>query len=161
MSSRGYMANEERVLPSFKVTKVQPTLLSRGKASEDLRLKRMLVYRAENPRVLKDTLKKHAPVIWISKKKAWVMITLFEEWFPYHFASEVKKYCDTNELLFHKMLLSDNKSGHLPILQNLHPNVKDIYLPPNTPSLLQPMDQSVIATFNVYNLSYTFAMLNE
>ncbi|XP_064090681.1 tigger transposable element-derived protein 1-like [Macrobrachium nipponense] len=37
----------------------------------------------------------------------------------------------------------------------MHPNVKAAYLPPNTTSLIQPMDQVVIANFKAYYLRRT------
>lgn len=52
----------------------------------------------------------------------------FEEGFKQHFCPEVKKYYVANNL----------------------------FLPPNTNSLLQPMDQGVIATFNKCYLRRNF-----
>ena len=54
----------------FKASKDQLTLLLRG-TSGILKLKPLLVYHSENPRVLKDILKFRLPVIWISNRKAW------------------------------------------------------------------------------------------
>ena len=39
---------------------------------------------------------------------------------------------------------------HPEIIQTSNPNVEVMFLPPNTTSLLQPMDQTVIATFKAY-----------
>jgi hypothetical protein len=47
-------------------------------------------------------------------------------------------------------LLLDNAPGHPQSLGDLFPEVKVVFLPPNTTSLLQPMDQTVIATFKRY-----------
>eukprot|EP00106_Octopus_bimaculoides_P013734 XP_014781176.1 PREDICTED: tigger transposable element-derived protein 1-like [Octopus bimaculoides] len=160
MPPRSYIAKEESALPGFKVANDLLTLLFGGNASGDFKLKPMLVYRAENPGALKGILKSTLPVIWKSNEKAWITTTLFEEWFSYHFVPEVKEYCDKNELPFHAMLIIDYAPNHLPILQHRHPDVKVIFLPRDT-SLLQPMDQGVIATFKAHYLRYTFAMLNE
>lgn len=55
------------------------------------------------------------------------------------------------------MLLLDNAPGNPSKLGNLNKNVEVIFLPPNTTSLLQPMDQGVIATFKAYYLRRTFS----
>ena len=52
----------------------------------------------------------------------------------------------------------DNAPGHPAQLGNFHPNVKVVYLPPNTMALLQPTDQGVIASFKAYYLRRTIAM---
>ncbi|GFU44881.1 HTH CENPB-type domain-containing protein [Nephila pilipes] len=46
---------------------------------------------------------------------------------------------------FHVFLLTDNAGGHPVDLY--HEGVQIKFLPPNTASLLQPMDQGVIRTF--------------
>ena len=55
-------------------------------------------------------------------------------------------------------MLLDNALGHPIHLNEFHPNVKVVYLPPNTTSQLQPMDQGVIASFKAYYLRSTFTM---
>ena len=49
----------------------------------------------------------------------------------------------------------DNCRSHDESLQTAHPDVEIMFLPPNTTSLIQPMDQSVIATFKSYYLRRT------
>ncbi len=159
MPGRSYIAKEESSMPGFKVAKDRLTLLLGGNASGDCKLKPMLVHRAENPRALKGLVKATLPVIWKANKKAWVTASLFEDWFSNHFVPEVKKYCEDKDIPFHVLLLVDNAPGHPSSLQHNHPNVRFIFLPPNTTSLLQPMDQGVIATFKAYYLRTTFEKL--
>jgi hypothetical protein len=62
------------------------------------------------------------------------------------------------------MLVLDNALGHPANLQeihNVHLEVEVLYLPPNTTSLLQSMDQGVIATFKAYYLRMTFKGIVE
>lgn len=54
-------------------------------------------------------------------------------------------------------MILDNAPGHPTTLDTLCENVKVTFLPPNTTSLLQPMDQGIIATFKAYYLRRTFA----
>lgn len=55
----------------------------------------------------------------------------------------------------------DNATSHLPLIAELNPNLKFIFLLPIAMSLLQPLDQGVIATFKMYDLNRTFWMLTS
>jgi hypothetical protein len=62
------------------------------------------------------------------------------------FIPEVESHLKKINLDSKVLLLLDNAPGHPNKLN--HPNVKVIFLPPNTTSLIQPIDQGIIATFN-------------
>lgn len=47
----------------------------------------------------------------------------------------------------------DNAPCYPSYLCNIHPNIKILFLPPNTTSLVQPLDQEIIA--NVKNFYHT------
>jgi hypothetical protein len=51
----------------------------------------------------------------------------------------------------------DNAPRHPHFIGDLYPNIKVVFLPPNTTSWTQPMDQGVIAAFKAYCLRRTFA----
>ncbi len=51
----------------------------------------------------------------------------------------------------------DNAPGHPSHLADLHPNVKVVFLPPNTTPLIQPMDRGAIAAFKANYPKITFA----
>jgi hypothetical protein len=68
----------------------------------------MLVYRAENPRALKNKKKSDVPVLWRANRKAWVTAQLFEDWFENCF--NVKRYLKKN-MDFKALLLVDNARG--------------------------------------------------
>ena len=68
--------------------------------------------------------------------------TLFEKWFTENFIPEVKAYCGRKKIPFKILLLLDNCTAH-PDLSHIDPNVKVMFLPPNTTSLIQPMDQGL------------------
>lgn len=57
---------------------------------------------------------------------------------------------------FKVLLVLDNAPGHPPYLDDFNLNVKVVYLPSNTTSIIQPMDQGVIATFKKDYLRRTF-----
>ncbi|XP_058809920.1 tigger transposable element-derived protein 1-like [Phymastichus coffea] len=67
-------------------------------------------------------------------------------------APEVKEFLAKKNLAFKVLLLLDNCKSHDGCLQTAHPDVEVMFLPPNTTSLIQPLDQTVIATFKSYYL---------
>ncbi|CAH2283958.1 tigger transposable element-derived 1-like [Pelobates cultripes] len=133
--------------PSFKPAKDQFTLLLGGNAAAGCKLKPMMVHHAENPRALKGIVKSTLPVIWKANKKGWVTASLFEDSFSHYFVPEVKKYCEDKSIPFQVILLVDHAAVIHPLF-----NITTLFLPPNTTSILQPMDQGVIATFKALYL---------
>ena len=55
----------------------------------------------------------------------------------------------------------DNAPSHSESLQCLHPNVDVQFLPPYTTSLIQPMNQTIIATFKSYYLRRVLKQMLE
>jgi uncharacterized protein involved in tellurium resistance len=53
----------------------------------------------------------------------------------------------------------ENASGHPPSITEIDENIKVIFLPRDTSSLIQPMDQGVVATLKSYHLRRTFSQL--
>ncbi|GFS99558.1 tigger transposable element-derived protein 1, partial [Nephila pilipes] len=76
---------------------------------------------------------------------------LFIEWMNIVFGPSVKKYLIDNGLPLKCVLLLDNAPSHSPgfedDLLDEFKFIKIVFLPPNTTSTLQPMDQQVISNF--------------
>lgn len=161
MPDRTYISKEEKTTPGFKAAKDRLTLLLGGNAAGDCKLKPLLVYHSENPRVFKGISEVNLPVHFRSDRKAWITMALFEDWFINLFIPEVEKFCRENDIPFKIMLIVDNAPGHPAHLDDFHPNVKVVFLPPNKTSILQPMAQGVIANFKACYLRRTFAQAVE
>ncbi|CAH2306756.1 tigger transposable element-derived 1-like [Pelobates cultripes] len=132
--SRTFISREQKRAPGFKAVKDRLTLLLGGNASGDFRIKPLLVYHYQTPRAMRDISKSSLPVIW-------------------------KRYCRRKGLEENALLIMDNTPSHptnLAVLPTCIP-VEVLFLPPNTMSLIQPMDQGVIATY----LRRTFHQLIE
>ncbi|XP_064077646.1 tigger transposable element-derived protein 1-like [Macrobrachium nipponense] len=149
MPNRTYLSKEEKSAPGHEAGKERLTLLLGANTSGDLKLKPLLVYSAENPRAFKGIFKSQLPVIWKSNKKM-----VFEDWFNNHFVPAVEQYLSSKGLP-KVLLVLDYAPGHPSNFSNMHPNLKVVYLPPNTTSLIQPMDQGVIVNFKAYYLKRT------
>ena len=81
MPRRTYITREEKSLPGHKPMKDRFTLLLCGNASGDCKIKPLLVYHSENPRVFKvnNVIKSKLSVMWRSNTKAWLTRQFFTE----------------------------------------------------------------------------------
>jgi hypothetical protein len=104
--------------------------------SEKVQLTFIRKYR--NPRCFKGT--KKLPVNYMFNCKAWMTSTTFEE-----SLKKINKQMIKEDR--HILLFVDNCSSHPHLTFS---NIKLAYLPPNTTSVLQPMDQGVIKCFKGY-----------
>ncbi|XP_003740386.1 tigger transposable element-derived protein 1-like [Galendromus occidentalis] len=153
MPNSTFTTGEQTTVPGRKMMKERLTLLLGASASGDLKLEPLLVYHSENPRAFKKhrIQKSNLPVFWKSNRKAWVTQTIFKEWVLKVFAPSVKKFLRQSCLPMKALLVLDNAPGHSKDLdeelRSEYEFIKVCYLPPNTTSELQPMDQNVIATF--------------
>ncbi|UYV66199.1 hypothetical protein LAZ67_4000679 [Cordylochernes scorpioides] len=156
MPTRTYIAKSEKNASGFKAAKDRVTLLLCSNASGDRMLKPLLVNRSLKPRALKGKDLNTLPVHWMANKKAWVTTAIFTEWFNKCFVPEVENYMKEMGLEFKILLILDNAPGD-PNLE--HPNIKVVFFPPNTTSLIQPLDQGIISTFKKYYVKFTFQFI--
>ena len=68
----------------------------------------------------------------------------FKDWYIDCFIPTAKAYCKRKNIDFKILLLIDNATVHNDF-PDVNENVKIKFLPPNTTSLLQPLDQGAIA----------------
>ncbi|XP_060771024.1 tigger transposable element-derived protein 1-like isoform X4 [Neoarius graeffei] len=156
MPARTYIHKEAKSMPGFKSFKDRLTLLLGGNIA-GFKLKPFLIYHSQNPRAFRNVNKHTLPVYFRSNHKAWMTQALFEDWFMNCFIPQVREYCLEKQIPFKILLLLDNAPGHPPHLADFHPDVKVVFLPPNTSPLIQPMDQGSIATFKANYLRTTFS----
>ncbi|XP_069168380.1 tigger transposable element-derived protein 7-like [Procambarus clarkii] len=138
----------EESIPGRKVSKERISALLCGNADGSHRTKCAIVGKSANPRALKNCMNR-LPVVYYNTKNACFTQIIFEDWFQNHFCKEVRKH-QINERGIRPadvkaMLLVANAPAH-PIAKLTSPDGKItcMALPPNTTSLIQPMDQGVI-----------------
>nr|XP_045603512.1 tigger transposable element-derived protein 7-like [Procambarus clarkii] len=138
----------EESIPGHKLSKERISALLCSNADGSHRIKCAIVGKSANPRALKNCMNR-LPVVYYNTRNAWFTQIIFEDWFQNHFCKEVRKHqinehgiCPAD---VKAMLLIDNAPAH-PIakLTLLDGKITHMALPPNTTSLIQPMDQGVI-----------------
>ena len=101
------------------------------------KLRPIVIGKSAKPRCFKSININKLPIKWKNNKKAWMTASIFEEYFK----DLNKNLRKSNRKI---LLLLDNCTAH-PNLE--FSNIKLLFLPPNTTSLIQPLDQGVIRTF--------------
>lgn len=160
MPARTYISTAEKSAPGFKVAKDRFTMLLCGNAAGHM-IKPMMIYRCEKPRALKNKDMNLLPVFYRHNKKCWMTGVLFMDWFHNHFVREAEKYLLKKGLPFKALLILDNCSSHPEAVKFASEHVQVIFLPKNTTSLLQPLDQGVIAVWKAKYAARTFQMIRE
>ncbi|KAB0357880.1 hypothetical protein FD754_002036 [Muntiacus muntjak] len=95
---------------SDKAAKDRLNMLFGDNASNNLKLKPLLVCHSKNLRALKNIAKGSFPVVWKSNPKTWV--------------SQIEKYCLEKDIPFNILLLLNNSMGYPPCIDNFHSNIK-------------------------------------
>jgi len=82
---------------------------------------------------------------------------LFQDALLNSYDSEMEKCSLVNNIPLKILLILDHAPGNLPFIGDLHSNIRVVFVPPHTTSLIQPMGAGVSATFKAYYLRRTFA----
>ena len=147
MLKRTFLTKQEKNAPGLKISKDRVTSLLCANDSGSLKCKPMLVYRSETPRALKGKRKESLLAFWKSNNSAWVTQINFKDWFTHSFVLEVREFILKENMAFKILLLLDNATGHPETLYNMNPKVEVAFLPANTTSLIQPMDNESYGRF--------------
>ena len=131
-----------------KVKKDRVTVGFCANATGTHKLPPLFVHKYQRPRALKYC-RNQLPVTYMAQKNAWVDGKTFLQWYQNYFKPAVRqnqlKNCTSGKVL----LLVDNFPAHrIPNdIQMMDPHFEIVFLPPNSTSILQPMDQGIIAKF--------------
>lgn len=123
-----------RLAPALKQNKSRVTMVVAANADGSDKLPLLILGKSEKPRWL---AKKRCGVDYVGTTKGWMTAATYQAW--------IRALDDRMESEGrHILLLVDNAPSHI-LGDTALGNVTVVKLPPNTTSLLQPMDQGIIA----------------
>ncbi|XP_059010145.1 tigger transposable element-derived protein 7 [Mustela lutreola] len=142
-------SRKEICLPARKINKERLSALLCANADGTHKLKSVIIGKSKLPRSVKEDTGT-IPVIYKPSKDVWFTRELFSEWFFQNFIPEVRHF-QLNVLGFHEedvraLLLLDSSPVH-PSAESLSSEdgqIKCMFFPRNTSTLIQPMNQGVI-----------------
>lgn len=144
LPSRTLAEIKERQAPGFKGSKDRYTIGVCSNVTGSCRLPLVMIGKSMNPRAIKNISKESLPVYYTNQKKAWMDSEIFVRWFKNKFVPTVKAFLDKQGLSHRALLCVDNAHCHPQILKE--GIIEVVFFPANTTSLIQPMDQGIIAT---------------
>lgn len=100
----------------------------------------LIIGKAKKPRCFKNIQVQKLSVTWKNNKKAWMTTQIMSDWLV-ELENKMKKQ---NRKI---ILFLDNATSHPAYLKLKHVNI--VFLPPNTTSKLQPLDQGIIRSLKV------------
>lgn len=128
-------------------------------ASGSFKLPLIVIHKAAKPICFGRNFNMNSlPVHYRKQSKAWMDQQIFEEWFHRKFVPAVEDYLESIGSEKKALLLIDNCPAHPLDLVSTSGLITTKFLPPNTTSLIQPMDQSPIA---VLKKAYRTHLLRE
>ena len=146
MPSKSLVDCGEKKAKNFKKSKDRVTLLGCANASGTCRLPLVFISKSAKPRCFKHMDMSSLPVHYVAQKNSWMDAKIFEEWFHKRFVPHVKEFCLKNSITYKVLLLLDNAPAHPSTdkLVSADGKVTTLFLPANTTSVLQPMDQGIL-----------------
>ncbi|CAM4479053.1 unnamed protein product [Lepidochelys kempii] len=132
----------------FKQRKDQVTLLFCVNKSGSHKV-RPLIGKASSPRCFHHVNVKAFPFEYTNSKNAWTNSSIFQDWFHKTFVPAVRAHLRKLKQEQKALLLLDNCPVHPPAenLVSRDGKIKVSYVPKNTTSEIQPLDQGIISVF--------------
>ena len=115
-------------------------------ATGSIKFPLVFIHKSKNPRCIKHIDKNDLPVDYYAQQNSWMDSTIFTQWFKQKFLPHCRRALKDQGLAERAILLLDNAPSHPDVdsLRSDDGEISCVYLPPNTTSLIQPMDQGVL-----------------
>lgn len=161
MPGRTFVSRQKKMKRGRKIAKQRITIVFCSNLPGSHMLKPLIIHTSLRPRAFrkKSTSPEKEGFHWCANRKAWMTKERFSIWFNEIFVPETRAHMKQLNQAFNVLLLFDNAPGHPKELT--HPNVGVVYLPPNVTSLIQPLDQGIIAAFKKAYIRYSMGHIIE
>jgi hypothetical protein len=150
-AQKSYILPTEQNPSGRKQPKERVTLLVGCNAEGTDKLPLIMIGKSAKPRCFNKVNPSSIPLTYLNQRKAWMDATLFKKIFLEHYVPHIKKFLRRNMLPQRAVILVDNATSHDELEKD---GIKVIFLPPNTTSLIQPMDQGPIAAVKKRYISF-------
>ena len=143
------MKNDARKAEGYKLAKDRTTVLFCVNKTGTHKLKPLCIGKYAKPRCFHHVNLETMPLAYTASGNAWMTAAIFTEWFQKSFIPNVRRHLRERRLEEKALLLLDNCRAHPPadMLRSADGNITVMYMPPNTTSVIQPLDQGIIASF--------------
>ncbi|KAG6940498.1 tigger transposable element derived 2 [Chelydra serpentina] len=140
---------DERKKEVYKQAKDRLTLLFCVNVTGKHKLKPLCIGKSRMPRCFHHVNVNCLTFLYKNSKNSWMTSEIFEQWFFTEFVPSVRKHLRAKRLEENAILLLDNCPAYPPAerLRTRDGKIQVEYLPKNTTSKIQPLDQGVIAIF--------------
>lgn len=119
-----------------------------------------MIGKSARPRAIRHIPKTSLPVYYTGQKSSWINSYIFTDWFKSEFVPKVKNFLKKEKLPLKATLLIDNAGCHPNADELSVNNIIVKFLPPNTTSIIQPMDQGIIENLKRrYKTSFLSSLL--
>jgi hypothetical protein len=133
----------------FKQDKNRMTLLFACNWTGISKLKPLAIGKLCSPRCFHHVNMEPMPLQYANSNNAWMTTNIFESWFKESFIPAVRRHLRSKGIEEKACLLLDNCPAHPPAnsLKSSDGKIFVFYLPKNTTSKIQPLDQGIISAF--------------
>lgn len=131
----------------YKQSKDRLTLLFAVNSTGSHKLPPLCIGKFRSPRCFKHVNMNCLPLKYDASKNSWMTAGIFHKWFHEQFAPAVKSHLRLQGMEEKAILLLDNCPAHPPAEQLVSGDITVHYLPKNTTSVIQPLDQGIIKNF--------------
>ena len=133
----------------YKLAKDRVTVLFCVNETGTHKLKPLCIGKFASPRCFSHVNMKTLPLAYTHSGNAWMTASIFQDWFDKSFVPDVRRHLRERRLEEKAVLLLDNCRAHPPanLLRSADGKITVLYMPPNTTSVIQPLDQGIISAF--------------
>ncbi len=133
----------------YKLAKDRVTLLFCVNKTGTHKMKPLCIGKFAKPRCFSHVNMNTLSLAYTNSGNAWMTAKIFQEWFDLTFVPAVRRHMRQQSLDEKVVLLLDNCRAHPPanMLRSDNGKITVMYMPPNTTSVIQPLDQGIISAF--------------
>ena len=133
----------------YKLAKDRVTLLFYVNKTGTHKMKPLCIGKFAKPRCFSHVNMNTLSLAYTNSGNAWMTAKIFQEWFDLTFVPAVRRHMRQQSLDEKAVLLLDNCRAHPPanMLRSDNGKITVMYMPPNTTSVIQPLDQGIISAF--------------